>query len=365
MLRGLFPSRTLTLYLIRLFSVRIVGILLMLVLILQALQLLSESGEILAVPGNGSAQLWYYISLNVPQLVSRFLPYSVLLATLLTFWPLNVNSEVIAMRAAGLSAHQVLAPMLLTAAVVSLVSFAFNETVVAPATGTLKRWSGQHYKPLPKDTGVRSNVYVPDGNNILTAQSVSGSGAQTRLEGVTWYARDSAGMVTEQLRSPVAVYANPGWRMAATARFDVATTMLTALPPQVVAPGVSPAQLAIGKVDPEGQNLIALGQTIATLKASGHRVTELEAKWWHKLAGPLSALLMPLLGSVAAFGLARSGNLLIRAALGMAMGFAYFVVDNAALAMGNFGGYPPLIAAWAPFMLFLLLGETVLVRTEE
>ena len=172
-------------------------------------------------------------------------------------------------------------------------------------------------------------------------------------------------MVTEQLRSPVAVYANPGWHMAATARFDVATTMLTALPPQVVAPGVSPAQLAIGKVDPEGQNLIALGQTIATLKASGHRVTELEAKWWHKLAGPLSALLMPLLGSVAAFGLARSGNLLIRAALGMAMGFAYFVVDNAALAMGNFGGYPPLIAAWAPFMLFLLLGETVLVRTEE
>ena len=77
MLRGLFPSRTLTLYLIRLFSVRIVGILLMLVLILQALQLLSESGDILAVPGNGSAQLWYYISLNVPQLVSRFLPYSV------------------------------------------------------------------------------------------------------------------------------------------------------------------------------------------------------------------------------------------------------------------------------------------------
>ena len=53
------------------------------------------------------------------------------------------------------------------------------------------------------------------------------------------------------------------------------------------------------------------------------------------------------------------------AVIGMALGFAYFVVDNAALAMGNFGGYPPLIAAWAPFMLFLLVGETVLVKTEE
>ena len=90
-----------------------------------------------------------------------------------------------------------------------------------------------------------------------------------------------------------------------------------------------------------------------------------EGKWWHKFSGPLSALLMPLLGAVAAFGLARSGALLVRAIIGMALGFAYFVFDNAALAMGNFGGYPPLVAAWGPFLLFLLVGETVLVRTEE
>ena len=49
----------------------------------------------------------------------------------------------------------------------------------------------------------------------------------------------------------------------------------------------------------------------------------------------------------------------------MALGFAYFVADNFALAMGNFGAYPPLLAAWAPFVLFFLIGETVLIRTEE
>ena len=46
-------------------------------------------------------------------------------------------------------------------------------------------------------------------------------------------------------------------------------------------------------------------------------------------------------------------------------GFAYFVVDNFSLALGNVGAYPPLLAAWAPFLLFLLIGEAVLVRTEE
>ena len=72
-----------------------------------------------------------------------------------------------------------------------------------------------------------------------------------------------------------------------------------------------------------------------------------------------------MLAAVAAFGLARSGQLAIRAVIGMALGFAYFVADNFALAMGNFGAYPPLLAAWAPFALFLLIGETVLIRTEE
>jgi lipopolysaccharide export system permease protein len=110
---------------------------------------------------------------------------------------------------------------------------------------------------------------------------------------------------------------------------------------------------------------VTLSRSIDALQAAGRRTSELEAAWWHKLSGPLSALLMPLLGAVAAFGLARSGQLLIRAVIGMSLGFVYFVIDNAALAMGNFGGYQPIVAAWAPFVLFALVGETVLIRTEE
>jgi lipopolysaccharide export system permease protein len=33
--------------------------------------------------------------------------------------------------------------------------------------------------------------------------------------------------------------------------------------------------------------------------------------------------------------------------------------------MGNLGAYPPFLAAWGPFLLFLLVGEAVLIRTEE
>ena len=151
-----FPSRTLTLYLARLFITRTLGVLLMLVMVLQMLDLLGESGKILAYQGNGQAQLWTYVTLRAPQLIARFLPYSVLLATIITFVTLNQNSEVISMKAAGLSAHQVLAPLLLTALAVAAVSFVFNERIVTRATATLKVWQANDYGPRPTDTGVRS-----------------------------------------------------------------------------------------------------------------------------------------------------------------------------------------------------------------
>jgi lipopolysaccharide export system permease protein len=360
-----FPSRTLTLYLARLFITRVVGVLLMLVLILQMLDLLTESGKILAYQGNGQAQLWTYVTMRAPQLIARFLPYSVLLATILTLFTLNQNSEVISMKAAGLSAHQVLAPLFLTAIVVALVSFTFNESVVTRATATLKVWQNANYGPLPKDSGVRSNVYLRDGPNILMAATVSGSGNAMALQGVSWYRRDAQGMVTEQLRSPHATFANPGWRLESPVRFNVKDTETQQLDSLVIAKEVEPSQIAISSVDADAQSLFELSDSIADLRAAGRRTTELEGKWWHKISGPLSSVLMPLLGAMAAFGLARSGQVVIRAIIGMALGFTYFVIDNAALAMGNFGGYPPLVAAWAPFLLFAFIGETVLIRTEE
>ncbi|QVM83532.1 LPS export ABC transporter permease LptG [Novosphingobium decolorationis] len=360
-----FPSRTLTLYLARLFVTRIAAMLVMLVLVLQVLDLLGESGDILAYPSNGESQLLYYVSLRVPQLIARFLPYSVLLATIITLATLNQNSEVISMKAAGLSAHQVLAPLLMSATVIAGISFVFNERVVTRATATLDAWSSVEYGPVPEDSGVRSNIYLADGKNLMTARTMTGEGAGLILNGVTFYARDENDMIVQQVRADRATYANPGWKMTNATVFEVATTTTTQVPAVVVAKDVTPGKVTLSKVDANSQDIFTLSTSIEALRVAGRRTSSLEAAWWHKISGPMSSILMPLLGAVAGFGLARSGQLLIRSIAGMALGFAYFVLDNAALAMGNFGGYPPLVAAWAPFVLFALIGEAVLVRTEE
>lgn len=359
-----FPSRTMSFYMAKMFLIRSAAVLAALVLVLQALDLLGESEKILAVPGNDNAQLWTYVSLRVPQIIQRFLPFSVLLGTLITLATLNQNSEVISMKSAGLSAHQVLAPLVLTSIVIAAFTFVFNDRIVARATSTLDRWQKVDYAPLPPTSAVQTNIWVREGGNLVNARQVLGRGTGTQLKDVTVYNRDNDAL-REIIRAPAAVFANPGWRLNDATVFNVGSGTLRPAGGVVVGRDIRPDQFTLSTVDPDGLSFIGLRAAIADLEAAGRPTKSLEANLWHKVAGPLSSVLMPLLGAVAAFGLARSGQLFLRAVIGMALGFAYFVADNFGLAMGNLGAYPPFLAAWGPFLLFLLIGETVLIRTEE
>jgi len=364
MLKQLFPSRRLTIYMARTMLVRTLAFLVMITLILQTLDLLGETGHILAYPGNGNAELWKYLLLRYPQLVATFLPFSVLLGTLTTFFTLNQNSEVISMKAAGLSAHQILAPTILASLLIAAFSFAFNERVVTRATAGLNRWEAALYGPVPADRNGQDDVWVKAGNDLFHADIVTGRGANVRLTGVTIYLR-GPGALGGILRAPSAEPAQGGWLLHHASRFNVVSGVEAQLGDVHAADGVRPDQFTLADVNADRLPIDVLGTSIQDLRAAGRPTDALEAGWWHKISRPLSALLMPLLGSVAAFGLARSGRLFIRVVIGTALGFAYFVADNASLAMGNIGVYPPLLAAWGPFLLFLLIGETVLVRTEE
>ncbi|WP_340315097.1 LPS export ABC transporter permease LptG [Rhizorhabdus argentea] len=359
-----FASRTITFYMARMFLVRFVAVLAALVIVLMALDLLGESGDILAYPGNGDHELWVYATLRTPQIIARFLPFAALLATLITFVTLNQNSEIISMKAAGISAHQILAPLVVASIGVALVSLVFNERVVARSTATLSAWQDAGYGPIPRDRGIVANVWVRDGDDLIHAVSARGRQAQTKLDTVTIYDRDG-GRLISIVKGARAVQAGGAWQLANASRFDVSRGVTTVLPAFEFGRGVTPDRFTLASVDPAARSILQLRSAIHDLDAAGRPTGPLEAGLWHKLSGPFSAVLMPLLAAVAAFGLARTGHLFIRAVLGMALGFAYFVADNFALAMGNLGAYPPVLAAWAPFLLFLLIGEAVLIRTEE
>ena len=363
-LTDFFPSRTVSLYMARSFLINTFAFLFGLVLILQTLDLLSESGRILAYPGNGDAQVWKYVGLRVPQIIATFLPFSVLLGTIVTFTTMNQNSEIIALKASGLSAHQVLAPLMIAGLGVAILSFSFNDRIVSRSSATLAAWKKVEYGPLPIDRGDRSNVWVREGTHLIHAMQIKGRADAAQLAGITIYERDGA-VLKSLVRAKSGRREGDGWRVEGAERFDVESGTLTKLGSIVVARGVRPDQFTLANVDAESLSFGALSEAIDDLRAAGRPTKALEGALWHKLSGPLSSVLMPLLAAVAAFGIARSGKLFVRAVMGMGLGFLYFVADNFALAMGNLGAYPPFLAAWAPFLLFAMIGEAVLLKSEE
>ena len=360
-----FPSRQLAFYMVRLFVTRSIAVMVALVLILMTLDLLGESGKILAVPGNGDAELWHYAALRVPLLISRFLPFSVLLGALIAFVGLNQHSEVVAMKAAGLSAHQILAPLIVASVGIAAALFAFNETVVVNSARAVTAWADNDYKPVPPESGILSNVWIRNGDDLIRAGHVAGGGANFHAENLTIYDRSNRVLQREIRAEHARPLPNGYWRLENVRVYDANQNIVRRLPTLQAMRGVTPGQLTLARVSPDQLDYWTLKDRIAELESAGRPTDEARAGLAHKISGPLSTLLMPLLAAVAAFGLARSGQVLLRACVGMALGFAYFVADNFSLAMGNVGAYPPLVAAWAPFLLFVLIGETVLVRTEE
>ena len=361
-----FPSRRLAFYMVRLFLTRSFAVLFALILVLMTLDLLGEAGKITAVPGNGDAALWHYVALRIPVLISRFLPFSVLLGTLIAFVGLNQNSEVVAMKAAGMSAHQILAPLVVASIGIAAALFAFNEGVVVNSTRVVNAWSNNDYKPIPPVSGVLGNIWLLQGDDLVRAGIVSGRGAKMVLHQVNIY--DRTGGVLQRVTSAERATpdsASGDWLLQNVQVYDANMNVVRRSAQAKALSGVTPAQFTIAKVDPTELDYWTLKARIAELEAAGRPTDEARAGLAHKLSGPLSTLLMPLLAAIAAFGLARSGQVMVRAVIGMALGFAYFIADNFSLAMGNAGAYPPVVAAWAPFVLFLLIGEAVLVRTEE
>src|ERR1043166_8435743 len=288
-----FPSRRLAFYMVRLFLTRSLAVLVALVLILMTLDLLGESAKILAVPGNTDADLWRYVSFRIPMLISRFLPFSVLLGTLIAFVGLNQHSEVVAMKAAGLSAHQILAPLVVASIGLAGILFAFNEAVVVNSTRVVTSWSDNDYKPVPRVSGTVSNVWVLNGDDLIRAQ-VAG-GIPFAVQGVTVFDR-TGGILQRRIEADRAVPMprGGGWLLENVRVYYADQNVERTFPSMIAMQGVTPSQLTLAKVDPTELPYWTLKKRIAELEAAGRPVDEAKAGLAHKISGPLSTLLMPL-----------------------------------------------------------------------
>jgi LPS export ABC transporter permease LptG/LPS export ABC transporter permease LptF len=111
---------------------------------------------------------------------------------------------------------------------------------------------------------------------------------------------------------------------------------------------------------PEQMSRGALGRQIEALRNSGFDTTRLTVAYYAKVSRPLTPLVMVLLGLPFAFKIGRHGSLY---AVGVALVLVIVYWATFALfhAMGLETLLPPILAAWAPNVLYALLGTYLML----
>lgn len=367
-IRRLFlPSATLGQYLARVYLMRFLLLLIGLTSVLQLLDLMATYDELMQASGaTPFGQMGTYLVLRIPQLASQFVPFTALLGTLLALALFSQHSEIIVMKASGLSAYRILFPLMLASGVIALAHFIFNETIVIDANEKLRLWeeSGYAVDFQPVQAEIR-NARLVEGNTVIIVATVSHTPRLVYLDNVSISERDDEGIIITQTRADFATHTEDGWQLHGVRRFNTITLETEFEDIRDWDVDIDPDRFLISSVQADFLTFSALYSAIRQLSEEGRATSSLLASLLHKIIGPLASLLMPILGAVAGFGVHRGGTLLVRLVTGMALGFTFFIADNFMLAMGEFGVAPPFLAAGAPFLLFLSVGFAVLFFTEE
>ncbi|MFN0023963.1 MAG: LptF/LptG family permease [Parvularculaceae bacterium] len=354
-----------TRYVGQLFVVRFAGFLLFFVIVLQMLDLLNRSEAISAAAGAGTDSIVRYVSLRAPQIASQFAPFAALLAIVVTLSSLNLSSEIVVMRAAGMSIHRVLRPIGAACLAVALAHFIFHETVVVDAAAELEYWEANKFEVgLKHDASTRTNLRLHLDQEIVSAASASRTAEGVRLSNVVIYDLDAGGLAQSVIEARAALFGADGWRLldARAPGPDRAGALVASMP---WATSLNPETLFALSLNPDRAGMATLGRQISQLSRDGADTGAATTSLLSRFSKPMATLVMPLLGAIAGFGVSRQGNQLVRAAAGGALGFLYFVAENLMLAIGKLGAVPPMLGAFFPFALFLVIGFAMLLAMEN
>ena len=350
-------------YITRLFAARFALLLAGLTALVVLLDLMARGGDVVA--GEGAGALWRYAGLRLPLIVSRLLPFSVLIAALLTLAGMARHRELIVLIGAGVSQLRLMLAFLPALAVIAAVHFWLDDRVAPAAIAELRAWQAAGYGTGQAAPGGTA-VWLRQGNDVIRlkgAQATQANGGE-RLAGVTIFRRDAEGILAERIDAASAALEDGGWVLYDVARFDVASNTV-ATQARLVWDGDLRPSLAASLAAHPRELSFARVRALADAPGYGNRPLYLYQTWLNrKLVAPLASLLMILFAVPLGQRFERQGGAATIAA-GVAIGFCFFVFDGFTLAVGEAGLLPPWIAAWAPTLAFAAIGGAMAFHPER
>ncbi len=315
------------------------------------------------------ARIFGLMLLKSPQVIIQLLPFVFLFGTLAAFVGLNRRSELIAMRAAGVSAWRFVLPAAGAALLFGLVTVTALGPLAASADGLFQR---ERTRLSGSAAGVEAppTVWIREGDDtrqmVIRAERQDRSNA--RLLDVTFfiYTNDAEGMRTfsERIDADSASLSNGSWRLVNAIGAEIgqrAVRYATLDLPSSLADEEAFERFA----RPQATSFWSLPAQIDRIEAAGFSSTAYRLRLQQLLATPLMFAAMSILAAAFSLRLMRLGDLARMSVAAVVLGFAFFFVNQAASAFGSAEVIPPWLAAWLPPLLTALAALTLLFYTED
>lgn len=310
----------------------------------------------------GIVQTFIYTLLKLPNLASQMLPMAVLLGSLLGLGGLANNSELVILRAAGVSVFRLAGSVMWTGMFLSLLALVLGEFIGPP----LDHYARQ-YRAAAKHAGeavsTGRSAWIRDGDTFVNISRLTDD---FRLGGIYLYRMDADGRLASVGRADSAgiddadqwvlsnfeesVFVDNGVKTNRFRRLTQANNLSADLIGLTV---IRPDSLT-------GSELLRYAQYLRRNDLNARRY---EVAFWGRIAAAVAVTPMCVLALPFVFGRMRSSGSGARMVVGLLVGLAYFLVSRGLTDGGQIYDLDPLLVAWLPTLALSVATMIALMRT--
>ena len=297
---------------------------------------------------------------STPQFLTYIIAIGVLLAGLVTIGLLTKNSELIVMRACGISLYRTAMPMIAFALAAGAVLLGVQENILAASNRRADQLNHLIRTGSPQTFGVLNRKWIVGRNGeVYHYQYYDPRRQELNSLSVFEFDRADNRLTSRRYvqRARYAADARPdaepqwaldqGWLREFTPNGEVRFTRFT----DQIARFEAADYFVTEAREPELMNFSQLRVYIDELRASGYNVLEHEVGLHRKIAFPFVTLVMTLIAVPFAVTTGRRGAM-YGIGVGIVLALIYWVMISVFAALGASGVLNPMLAAWAPNMIF-------------
>lgn len=309
----------------------------------------------------------YYLNF-IPYFSNLFSPLFVFIAVILFTSNLASNSEIIAMKAAGMSFRRLLRPYMLSAFLIAVVTFLLGAYVIP--VGNISRVNFENAYVKKKSTTTADNVQMQVDTGVVAYithfDNVTKSGYGFSLDKFV-----DKKLVSHLTAQNIQYDTLSDRRYSWTIRMYNIRTLKGRR--EKISSGekldtmimMEPSDFFYTKNQQETMTLPQLGEFIGKQKMRGApNVNTFEVEYHKRFAMPFAAFILTVIG-VSLSSQKRKGGMGISLGIGLALSFTYIMFQTVSATFSTNAGMPAALAAWIPNAVFAVIAFILYKQTPE